>query len=111
MYMDLIKEITNLETLTNSLKNIVENFSVNSVIMIIMLIFCIIGGIDKIRGNKYGYGEKFEEAFATMKSLALIMIGIITLVPILQLILEPMITPIYEFLVLLLLCSQARFFR
>ncbi|MBR4981409.1 MAG: hypothetical protein IKY94_02480 [Lachnospiraceae bacterium] len=55
MYMDLIKEITNLETLTNSLKNIVENFSVNSVIMIIMLIFCIIGGIDKIRGNKYGY--------------------------------------------------------
>ncbi|MBR4981408.1 MAG: hypothetical protein IKY94_02475 [Lachnospiraceae bacterium] len=46
-----------------------------------------------------------------MKSLALIMIGIITLVPILQLILEPMITPIYEFLVLLLLCSQARFFR
>ena len=97
MYMDLIKEITNLETLTNSLKNIVENFSVNSVIMIIMMIFCIIGGIDKIRGNKYGYGEKFEEAFATMKSLALIMIGIITLVPILQLILEPMITPIYEF--------------
>lgn len=89
MYTNLIKEITNLEILTDSLKNISENFSVNSVIMIVMMIFCIIGGIDKIRGNKYGYGEKFEEAFATMKSLALIMIGIITLVPILQLILEP----------------------
>jgi len=96
MYTNLIKEITNLEILINSLKNISENFSVNSVIMIVMMIFCIIGGIDKIRGNKYGYGEKFEEAFATMKSLALIMIGIITLVPILQLILEPMITPVYE---------------
>ena len=52
--------------------------------MIIMMIFCVIGGIDKIRGNKYGYGEKFEEAFATMKSLALIMIGIITYISFLE---------------------------
>ena len=85
MYADLLKELTNTEVLWDSLKSIVENFSVNSVIMIIMMFFCIVGGIDKIRGNKLGYGERFDEAFATMKPLALVMIGIFTLVPILKL--------------------------
>ena len=65
MYGELIKEIVNLEVLTNSLKEIMENFSVNSAIMIIMMFFCVVGGVDKIRGNKHGYGEKFDEAFAT----------------------------------------------
>ena len=64
MYADLIKEITNIEVLTTSLRNIIENFSVNSAIMIIMMIFCVVGGVDKIRGNKHGYGEKFDEALA-----------------------------------------------
>ena len=96
MYSELIREITNTEVLKNSLENIVENFSVNNAIMIIMMFFCIIGGVDKIRGNKLGYGEKFDEAFGALKTLALIMIGIITLVPILKLVLEPVISPIYE---------------
>jgi ethanolamine transporter len=97
MYAELINEITNIEVLTNSLNGIIENFSINSAIMIVMMIFCVVGGVDKIRGNKYGYGEKFDEAFAALKTLALIMIGIITLVPILKLLLEPIISPIYEF--------------
>ena len=96
MYAELIKEITNTEVLTASLKNILENFSANNAIMIIMMIFCVVGGVDKIRGNKLGYGEKFDEAFGALKTLALIMIGIITLVPILKLVLEPIISPIYE---------------
>lgn len=97
MYAELIQEMTNTEVLFASLKNIADNFSVNTVIMAIMMFFCIVGGIDKIRGNKHGYGERFDEAFATLKPLALAMIGIITLVPILQLVLEPVISPIYEF--------------
>lgn len=96
MYAELIKEITNTEVLTTSLKNIAENFSANNAIMILMMFFCVVGGIDKIRGNKLGYGEKFDEAFGALKTLALIMIGIITLVPILKLVLEPLISPIYE---------------
>ena len=96
MYAELIKEITNTEVLTASLKNILENFSANNAIMIIMMIFCVVGGVDKIRGNKLGYGEKFDEAFGALKTLALIMIGIITLVPILKLVLEPIISPIYK---------------
>ena len=97
MYAELIKELTCLEVFSGSVKAIMENFSVNNIIMIVMMIFCVVGGIDKIRGNKLGYGEKFDEAFGALKTLALIMIGIITLVPILKLVLEPVIAPIYEF--------------
>lgn len=96
MYAELIREVTNTAPFIESLKHIAGNFSVNTVIMIIMMIFCVVGGIDKIRGNRRGYGEKFDEAFAALKPIALAMIGVITLVPIVQLLLEPIITPVYE---------------
>ena len=96
MYAELIKELTNTEVFVASIKNIAENFSANTLIMILMMFFSVVGGIDKIRGNKHGYGEKFDEAFGALKTLALIMIGIITLVPILKLLLEPVIAPVYE---------------
>lgn len=97
MYAELIAELSNTGAFFDSLKQIWENFSVNTVIMIVMMIFCVVGGIDKIRSNRHGYGEKFDEAFAALKPIALAMIGVITLVPILQLLLEPIITPVYEF--------------
>lgn len=97
MYAELIKELTNTEVFFDSINHIIENFSVNTAIMIVMMFFCVVGGVDKIRGNKYGYGEKFDEAFATLKPLTLALVGIFTLVPILQLILEPIISPVYEF--------------
>lgn len=97
MFTELMNELTNMEVFWNSLENIRANFSVNTVIMCIMMIFCVVGGIDKIRGNKYGYGEKFDEAFATLKPLALSMIGVITLAPVLKIVLEPLISPVYEF--------------
>ena len=97
MFPELIHELGNTQVLTDSLRNIGENFSVNTVIMALMMIFCIVGGIDKIRGNRHGYGEKFDEAFAALKPIALVMIGVITLVPILKLLLEPIIAPVYSF--------------
>lgn len=97
MYADLIRELTYTESLTASLKGIAQNFSINSAIMMVMMIFCVIGAIDKIRGNRLGYGEKFDEAFSALKPLALSLMGIIVLSPILKLLLEPLIVPVYEF--------------
>lgn len=97
MFVELIKELTQMGVFFESLQSIKDNLSINTVLMFVMMMFCIVGGIDRIRGNKYGYGERFEEAFATMKPLALSMIGIMTLIPVLKLVLEPIITPIYEF--------------
>ena len=96
MYKELLTEIAQGGVLMDSLKNIWANFSVNTVIMTLMMIFTVVGAVDKLRNNKHGYGEKFDEAFATMQPLAFAMIGCICLVPILKLLLEPIITPVYE---------------
>lgn len=97
MYNALWNELTNSQSLMDSLRSIRDGFSFNSAIMIAMMVFCVIGGVDKVRGNRHGYGEKFDEAFAALKPLALTMFGVITLVPILKLLLEPIITPVYTF--------------
>ena len=49
-----------MSVFTESIKAWFANISINSVIMMIMMIFMLVGAIDKIRGNKHGYGEKFE---------------------------------------------------
>ena len=97
MYNALWNELTNSQSLMDSLRSIRDGFSFNSAIMIVMMVFCVIGGVDMVRGNRHGYGEKFDEAFAALKPLALTMFGVITLVPILKLLLEPIITPVYTF--------------
>ncbi len=55
----------------DSVKAWVSGISINSVIMMIMMIFMLVGAVDKIRGNKHGYGEKFEEGFNAIGPLAL----------------------------------------
>ena len=95
MYAELIRELTYTDSFFDSLRTLRDSFSANTVIMCLMMVFTIIGGIDKIRGNRRGYGEKFDEAFAALKPLALTMVGVITFVPILKLLLEPLVVPLY----------------
>lgn len=52
-----------------------------TVIMWIMAAGALIGGADRLLGNRLGLGEKFEEAFLLLGSTALSMAGIICLVP------------------------------
>lgn len=72
--------------------------SINEIIMYIMVLFMIIGAVDKCIGNRFGFGEKFEEGIMAMGSLALSMVGIITLAPVLANILSPIVVPVYTFL-------------
>ncbi|MDN5330888.1 MAG: ethanolamine transporter [Tepidanaerobacteraceae bacterium] len=69
--------------------------NINQIIVNIMVIFMIIGAIDRILGNKYGFGEKFEEGFNAMGSLALAMVGVVSFAPVLANILKPVIVPVY----------------
>ena len=80
---------------TESIKAWVSNISINSVIMLIMMIFMVVGAIDKIRGNKLGYGEKFEEGFNAIGALAIAMAGVVAAAPVLSMVLGPIIKPIY----------------
>lgn len=67
--------------------------SFSEVIMWIMAIGAIIGGIDRIIGNKFGLGEQFEEGFNSMGPLALGMVGIVCLSPVLAQLLGPIVIP------------------
>ncbi|MBN6205532.1 ethanolamine utilization protein EutH [Ralstonia pickettii] len=67
----------------------------DQIIIYIVVFFFIIGAIDKILGNRFGFGERFTAGLMTMGSLALAMIGIISLAPVIAALLLPVITPVY----------------
>lgn len=69
--------------------------NINEIIVYIMVGFMLLGAIDKIIGNKFGLGEKFDEGFIAMGSLAIAMVGVVSLAPVLAKILKPIIVPIY----------------
>ena len=69
--------------------------SINEIIVYIMVVFMVLGAIDKIIGNKFGLGEKFDEGFMAMGSLAIAMVGVVSLAPVLATILKPVIVPVY----------------
>ena len=52
-----------MNVFTESLQAWISGLSINSVIMMIMMIFMLVGAVDKIMGNKFGYGEQFDEGF------------------------------------------------
>ena len=68
------------------------------IIIWIMAIFALLGGIDRILGNRFGLGAHFEEGILAMGSLALAMVGIISLAPVLSGVLTPVVAPVFTFL-------------
>ncbi|MFX3624395.1 MAG: ethanolamine utilization protein EutH [Ectobacillus sp.] len=70
---------------------------INEIIIYLMVIFMIIGAVDKcILKNKLKLGDKFEEGIMAMGSLTLAMVGIIVMAPILAKVLSPIIVPVYS---------------
>jgi ethanolamine transporter len=96
MFQEFIDNITNVSVFTDSFSAWISNLSINSVIIFIMMIFMLVGAVDKIRGNKLGYGEKFDEGFLAMGSLAIAMAGVVAAAPVLAIILKPIIVPLYN---------------
>lgn len=72
--------------------------SAHEILIGIMALFAVIGGLDRIFGNRLGFGKEFENGILAMGSLALAMVGIIALSPVLAAILRPVIVPVYRFL-------------
>ena len=70
--------------------------SINEIIIYIMAAFMVLGAVDRITGNRFGLGEKFEEGILAMGSLALSMIGIIVLAPVLSDLLRPVVVPLFN---------------
>jgi len=79
--------------------------SLNQIILWIMAIGILVGALDRIIGNKFGLGAKFDEGFNAMGPLALGMVGIITLAPLISKVLGPVIFPLFN----LVHCDPAMF--
>ena len=58
-------------------------------VSVFMAVFSVIGAIDRIIGNRFGLGEKFEKGFMLLGNMALSMIGMIILSPYIADLLEP----------------------
>ncbi len=58
-------------------------------VALFMLIFAVLGAIDRMLGNRFGLGVEFERGFMLLGTMALSMIGMIVLSPVLADLLEP----------------------
>lgn len=56
---------------------------------IIVLIFSVVGALDRIFGNRFGIGEEFEKAFNLLGAMALSMIGMIVISPFIAELMRP----------------------
>lgn len=72
--------------------------SAHEIIIWVMAAFALLGAADRILGNRIGLGKEFENGILAMGSLAVAMIGIITLAPVLAAVLKPVIVPVYRLL-------------
>lgn len=72
--------------------------SFHEIIIAVMAIFAVLGALDRIFGNSWGLGKEFEEGILAMGSLALAMVGIVSLAPVLASVLKPIVVPVYRFL-------------
>ena len=68
----------------------------NQILMYIMAAGAILGGADRMLGNRFGLGQRFEEAFRLLGSIALSMVGIVCLAPLLSGVLGTLATPIFR---------------
>lgn len=72
--------------------------SFHEVLIDMMAVFALLGGLDRILGGRFGLGSRFEEGILSMGSLALAMVGIVSLAPVLAGILKPIVVPVYRLL-------------
>ena len=70
----------------------------HEILIAVMASFAVLGAVDRICGNRFGLGKEFENGILAMGSLAMAMIGIITLAPVLAKLLRPVVVPVFSFL-------------
>ena len=68
----------------------------HEVLIGVMAGFAVLGAVDRVIGNRFGIGEKFEEGILSMGSLSMAMLGVICLAPVLAAVLKPVVVPVFS---------------
>lgn len=58
-----------------------------------MLVFALLGALDRIIGNKFGLGKEFEKGFSLLGPIVLSMLGMLILAPVLA----ELLSPVFDF--------------
>ena len=66
-------------------------------ITVVVLLFSILGAVDKLLGDRFGLGKEFERAFSLFTPMVLSMLGILVLAPALGVWLMPAFDGFYAF--------------
>lgn len=66
----------------------------NEIIMYFMAFGVLIGGVDRMLGNRFGFGERFENGFRLLGPIGLSMAGIICLAPLLSSAMGSVVAPL-----------------
>ena len=69
---------------------------INQVLMAVIAAGAVLGGADRLLGNKFGLGEQFERGFTLLGPLALSMAGMVCLAPVLADVLGRAVVPVYR---------------
>ena len=69
---------------------------INRIIMLVMAFGAVLGGLDRILGNRFGFGDKFEKGFQMLGNVGLSMAGIICLAPVLGQLVGRLVGPLCE---------------
>ena len=72
--------------------------SAHEILIAVMAVFAALGALDRIFGNRFGLGKEFEDGILAMGSLAMAMVGVITLAPVLAAVLRPIVVPVFGLL-------------
>ncbi len=72
--------------------------SFHEILIMVMAGFAVLGALDRILGNRWGLGKEFEDGILAMGSLALAMVGVVSLAPVLAAVLRPVVVPVYGLL-------------
>ena len=72
--------------------------SAHEILIAVMAVFAVLGALDRIFGSRFGLGAEFESGILAMGSLAMAMLGIISLAPVLAGVLKPIVVPVFSVL-------------
>lgn len=70
--------------------------TINQVVMYVLAFGAALGGIDRLLGNRFGYGDKFESGFRMLGPVALSIAGILCLVPVMSRVLSLVMGPVCD---------------
>jgi ethanolamine transporter len=97
-FRELADHLLDGETFVKSCREFKANIGAPLIVASIAGVFTAIAGLDYINGNKYGYGNKYTEAWETLAPMAISMVGITSLTPVMRIFLTPFIGPVFELL-------------